>query len=74
MLDNFRLDPQMWGAVRRGIRHEGGDMHMMPLEGKALLNQAETLSQVYRDRKRLQGGRLPIRRDADKMAQMRGYL
>ena len=74
MLDNFGLDPQMWGAVRQGIRHEGGDMHTMPLEGKALLNQAETLSQVYRDRRRLQGGRFLIRGDAGKMAQLRGYL
>jgi hypothetical protein len=73
-MDNFGLDPQMWTAVRRMTRREGQDMHQMPLEGKVLLNQAETLSQVFRDRQRLQGKRLLIREDVEKMSQLRDYL
>ena len=38
ILDNFALDPNMWGLVKRMARKGGHDMHAMPLEGKALLN------------------------------------
>ena len=61
ILDNFSRDPNMWGSVRRMARKGGRDIHMMPLEGKVLLNQAEALSLVYRDRNQLQGTKLLIR-------------
>ena len=74
MLDNFGLDPNMWGSVKRMARKGGRDIHMMPLEGKVLLNQAETLPLVYRDRSQLQGTRLLIKDDPVRLQQMRRYL
>ena len=38
ILDNFKLDPNMWGSVKRIARKGGRDIHMMPLEGKVLLS------------------------------------
>ena len=46
----------------------------MPLEGKVLLNQAETLSMVYRECSRLQGGRFLIKEDQVRLQHMRRYL
>ena len=74
ILDNFGLDPNTWGSVKRMARKGGRDIHMMPLEGKVLLNQAETLSLVYRDRSRLQGRRFLIKEDPEKLQHLRRYL
>ena len=74
ILDNFGVDPNMWGSVKRMARKGGRDIHMMPLEGRVLLNQAETLSLVYRDRSRLQGTKFLIKEDPVKLQQMRRYL
>ena len=74
ILDNSGLDPNMWGSVKRMARKGGHDIHAMPLEGKALLNPAEALSLVYRDRNRLPGARLRIKADPVRLQQMRRYL